>query len=368
MEKTITTLPQTYFTRKRSKAKKILRNNSMTAPEYLLWNIICGVLYYFSFMNHSFVSLNGKSELSSRIILTVIVTVWFAAGLTLTFFASRTLPSVAGNIFPPYILYFLLTCQGGFHAFLLWTITGCTMLTVVLSLQKLLHHTRKGTGYSFIQLVHYYSIKSRNTIAMVFAACLVVTTIWTSAVSAFVPKNLFSRAPVCCTIENSADKLEVFQEYNWSAATEIEKIQGLQTMADIETTNLGLPDSLTVDVQSLKKTALACYHHKTHTIHFNSAYFNDTTNLTALNAVLHECYHAQQYSMIDTYDTLTEEQKKLSAFKYLEQYKTELANYEDGEEDYSLYRNQQIESDAFAYAKQAMIPYKNHLAERRNEQ
>ena len=231
MEKTITTLPQTYFTRKRSKAKKILRNNSMTAPEYLLWNIICGVLYYFSFMNHSFVSLNGKSELSSRIILTVIVTVWFAAGLTLTFFASRTLPSVAGNIFPPYILYFLLTCQGGFHAFLLWTITGCTMLTVVLSLQKLLHHTRKGTGYSFIQLVHYYSIKSRNTIAMVFAACLVVTTIWTSAVSAFVPKNLFSRAPVCCTIENSADKLEVFQEYNWSAATEIEKIQGLQTVA-----------------------------------------------------------------------------------------------------------------------------------------
>ena len=368
MEKTITTLPQTYFTRKRSKAKKILRNNSMTAPEYLLWNIICGVLYYFSFMNHSFVSLNGKSELSSRIILTVIVTVWFAAGLTLTFFASRTLPSVAGNIFPPYILYFLLTCQGGFHAFLLWTITGCTMLTVVLSLQKLLHHTRKGTGYSFIQLVHYYSIKSRNTIAMVFAACLVVTTIWTSAVSAFVPKNLFSRAPVCCTIENSADKLEVFQEYNWSAATEIEKIQGLQTVAYIETTNLGLPDSLTVDVQSLKKAALACYHHKTHTIHFNSTYFNDTTNLTALNAVLHECYHAQQYSMIDTYDTLTEEQKKLSAFKYLEQYKTELANYEDGEEDYSLYRNQQIESDAFAYAKQAMIPYKNHLAERRNEQ
>ena len=142
----------------------------------------------------------------------------------------------------------------------------------------------------------------------------------------------------------------------------------LQAVADIETTKLGLPDSLTVDVQNLKKTALACYHHKTHTIHFNSTYFNDTANLTALNAVLHECYHAQQYSMIDTYDTLTEEQKKLSAFKYLEQYKTELANYEDGEEDYSLYRNQQIESDAFAYAKQAMIPYKNHLAERRNDQ
>jgi len=368
MEKTLPALPQLCFTRKRMKTKKILKNNSMIAPKYLLWNIIGSVLYYLSFMNQSFVSLGGKSELSSRIILTFIVTVWFAAGLTLTFFASRTLPSVAGNILPPYILYFLLTGQGGFHTFLLWTITGCTMLTVVLSLQKLLLHFRKGTGYPILQLVLYYFIKSRNTIAMVFVACLVVTTIWTSAVSAFLPKNLFSRAPVCCTIENSADKLEVFQEYNWSAATEIEKVQGLQTVADIETTNHGLPDSLTVDVQSLKKTALACYHHKTHTIHFNSAYFNDTTNLTALNAVLHECYHAQQYSMIDMYDTLTEEQKKLSAFKYLEQYKTELANYEDGEEDYSLYRNQQIESDAFAYAKQAMIPYKNHLAERRNEQ
>lgn len=368
MEKTIPTLPQTYFTRKRSKSKKILTNNSMTAPEYLLWNIICGVLYYLSFMNHSFVSLNGKSELSSRIILTFIVTVWFSAGLTLTFFASRTLPSIAGNILPPYMLYLFHTGQGGFHTFLLWAITGCTMLTFVLSMQKLFLLLRKGTRYSIIQLVHYYSIKTRNTIAMVFAACLVVTTIWTVVVSAFVPKDLFSRAPACCTIENSADKLEVFQEYNWSAATEIEKIQGLQTVADIETTNLGLPDSLIVDVQSLKKTALACYHHKTHTIYFNSTYFNDTANLTALNAVLHECYHAQQYSMIDTYDTLTEEQKKLSAFKYLEQYKTELANYEDGEEDYSLYRNQQIESDAFAYAKQAMLPYKNYLAERRNDQ
>ena len=203
---------------------------------------------------------------------------------------------------------------------------------------------------------------------MVFAVCLVVTTICTAAVSTFVPKDLFSRAPEYCTIENCADKLDVFQEDNWSSATESEKLQGLQTAADIETTNLGLTDSLTVDIQNLKKRALACYHHKTRTIHFNSTYFNDNSNLVALNSVLHECYHAQQYCMIDTYDTLTEKQKKISAFKYLEQYKTELANYEDGEENYTAYQNQQIESDAFAYAKQAMIPYKNHLAERRNNQ
>ena len=368
MEKTLHTLPQPRSGHKRCETEKTIVNNSMSVPEYFLWNIIGCVLYYFSFMNRNFVPLNGKSELSSRIILTIIVAAWFAAGLALTFRARRTFPSVAGNILPPYMLYFIVTGQGGFHTFLLWVISGCTMLTAVLSLQKLLHHFRKGTGYSILQLVNYYFIKSRNTIAMVFAACLVVTTICTAAVSTFVPKDLFSRAPEYCTIENCADKLDVFQKDNWSSATESEKLQGLQTAADIETTNLGLPDSLTVNIQNLNNCALACYNHETHTIHFNSTYFNDITNLIALNAVLHECYHAQQCSMIDTYDTLTEKQKKLSTFNYLEQYKTELAHYEDGEEDYCLYRNQQIESDAFAYAKQAMIPYKNHLAERRNEQ
>ena len=37
------------------------------------------------------------------------------------------------------------------------------------------------------------------------------------------------------------------------------------------------------------------------------------------------------------------------------------AVYNDGEYDYTGYRNQQIESDAFAYAKQAILLYKDYL-------
>lgn len=361
MNQIIQALPQRRHDYKSKERKRRISSNSMSPREYLLWNIICGVLYYLSYMNLSFTAPDGTSELTARIALTAAAAVWFAAGLALTFNVSRGIFSVAGNILPPYMMYFLLTGRGVFHAILLCALIVVAMLTTVLSVKNILNRLKTGTSYPFIELIRHYLIKSRNTIAMVFAVCLIISSVWSAAVNAFVPKGWLNSSPAYCTLENSADKLEIFKKDAWAAASESEKRQGLQTAADIETTRMQLPCSLTVNIENLNSSAIACYKYKTHTIYFNSAYFNENTNIAALSAVLHECYHAQQQCMINVYDTLTEEQKKLSAFNYIKQYKKELADYNDGEYDYTGYRNQQIESDAFAYAKQAILLYKDYL-------
>lgn len=364
MEKNLPALPQ-HHTNSRKTAPAI---NTLSCREYLIWNMVFVSLYYLSFMYGRFTPIIESHAELSAFLLIVAASFWFGAGLAMTLENRRTFSSVAGNTLPPAIVYCMINKSYPFHTLWLWIFVICAMLTLVFSLQKIWGYIRNGVKHKTSHLIFYYFITSRNAIACVFVLVILVCNICPAASNFFASKETSDQTAACYSMEDCADELEVFRDNVWSDATEEEKLQGLQAAANIDSTDLGLAFTPTVDIKPLEKCTIACYNHKARTIHFNSTHFNENTNLTALNTVLHECYHALQRSMLDVYDTLTEEQKKLSTFRHLEKYKTELAYYEDGEDDYSAYLNQQIEIDARQYAKRAIVSYLSFLSKKKSQQ
>ena len=365
MKKNLLALPQHYFYSKKKEKTTSLTKNILSCREYVIWNIVMASIYFVSFMLGRFTPfIKGRTELSA-IILVVVVTLWFAAGISLTLHNRRTFSSIIGNIFPPFLAYSLLTDSIPFRQFWFLIISICITLAFVFSLQKILGSKKSGTSRKLSQLIRHCFITTRNTTASVLLVILTVCNIWTISMNLFAANDTPPHAAERCSIEDYADELEVFQDDVLSTATKTRIVKGLQAAANIESTNQGLSFTPIVKTAKLKKATLACYNHKTHTIYFNIDNFYDSTNTALLNAVLHECYHAQQHSLIEAYDSLAEEKKSLSKFKYLENYKKELKNYVDCDEDFNSYKSQQIEIDARNYARKAILQYENFLKKRR---
>lgn len=76
-----------------------------------------------------------------------------------------------------------------------------------------------------------------------------------------------------------------------------------------------------------------------------------------LDSLCHEARHAYQHRLCDVYDSVSEEQRELLVFYNVQMYKQEFSNYVNGKEDAFGYYYQWCESDARAYAREAVIDY-----------
>ena len=165
-------------------------------------------------------------------------------------------------------------------------------------------------------------------------------------------------------MDDNMDTLVLLSDDLWSELPQSEQIRVLQTVADIETTYMGLPFALKVvldDGSEVPAKAMACYRDSEHTIYLAENHLLAYDSKECVNSVCHEAYHAYQHVMLSAYDSLDPEYQNLLIFDSLRYYKAEFAPGQyvgsDENDDYDEYMKQLCEVNAREWADSATEDY-----------
>lgn len=160
----------------------------------------------------------------------------------------------------------------------------------------------------------------------------------------------------------------LLREEEWSRLTTQEKLDTLQTVANIEAHYLGLPNELNVGIANLGEYTFACYNDSTRTISIDLNHLENDSVYDVLDSCCHEAYHSYQHRLVEAYNAADENLKGLRIYKSATQYGQEFNNYIDGDYDFCLYYYQNCEMDARDYAEEAVSDYYRRIYEYLDEQ
>lgn len=159
------------------------------------------------------------------------------------------------------------------------------------------------------------------------------------------------------TIANNMEMLLLLQDEKWSELNVQDKLDVMQTVANIESHYLGLPNELNVSVINFQENKLGSYVDRIHTIYISLPHLETASAREVLDTCCHEAFHAYQHRLIDAYNSTDEKVKNLRIYNKTVVYLEEFDNYIFGEQDFHGYYGQLCETDARNYAKDAVKDY-----------
>ncbi len=158
------------------------------------------------------------------------------------------------------------------------------------------------------------------------------------------------------TINGHIQELCLLENTAWGELTVEERLDVLQTVANIERSYLGVPHELPVGAGTMEEETLGEYNPVTNQIVLNLDHLVEDDAKDVLDTVLHECYHAYQHSVVELYSQSPERYRQLQLFSEARSYVEELGDYQDGD-DFEAYYTQLIEMDARSYAESGIKEY-----------
>lgn len=146
--------------------------------------------------------------------------------------------------------------------------------------------------------------------------------------------------------------------HNWSKLTRKEKLNTLQTICNNERDYLGISARIKVGTGSNLTHAYCQYNNKSKEITFDISQLDHASSTTLLEALLHSIYHAYEYALVESYDTMSSDYSKLFDYRIIATYKKEFSTKVTNK---AKYYNQINESNARSYATDALQDYQNKL-------
>lgn len=159
------------------------------------------------------------------------------------------------------------------------------------------------------------------------------------------------------TVADNMDTILLLQEDEWEKLSAQERLNVLQTVANIEQRYLGLPNELNVGVANLDADILGYYTDETHEIIVSADSLLYDSPWEVLDTICHEAYHSYQYRLVEALDGADENSKNLRIFRKAYTYADEFTSYKDGSTDFCGYYTQDCENDARDYAEDAVSDY-----------
>lgn len=146
--------------------------------------------------------------------------------------------------------------------------------------------------------------------------------------------------------------------HHWSKLTRKEKLNTLQTICNNERDYLGIPFRIKVGAGSDLSHSYAQYNNKSKEITFEISQLDHASSTTLLEALLHSTYHAYEYALVDSYDTMSGDYNKLLDYRTIAIYKKEFSTKVTNK---AVNYNQINESNAKAYGAEALQGYQIKL-------
>lgn len=158
-------------------------------------------------------------------------------------------------------------------------------------------------------------------------------------------------------ISGNIETILLLQEDEWEKLSVQERLDVLQTVANIEATYLGLPHELNVVVAVTDETTSGHYNDRTHTITINPDYIADESAHDLVETIAHEAFHAYEHRLVDLHNSVSSQERNLLIFDRISEYKDNFENYIDGDDDIYGYITQAVETDSIKYAMVAVVDY-----------
>lgn len=213
------------------------------------------------------------------------------------------------------------------------------------------------------QYVGHNARNCRNLIGTVFAVVLLcLMGLRILQVPIFKTKaSLEANIPYGSAYEDAMDSnIEVIcllREDAWANLSVEERVNVLQVVADIEALHLGIPRvPVSADIV-VDAGTLGYFRPSEKRITLSKDYLANCLGHSALDSILHEMYHAYQHEVVEVYESLDEDAKKLALFNNAAQYSYEFANYSDGSTDFHAYYSQACELHANQFAEDWSFTY-----------
>lgn len=146
--------------------------------------------------------------------------------------------------------------------------------------------------------------------------------------------------------------------HNWSRLERKEKLNTLQTICNNERDYLGIPFRIKVGAGNGLLHSYAQYNNKSKEITFEISQLDQASSTTLLEALLHSTYHAYEYALVDSYDTMSGDYNKLLDYRTIATYKKEFSTKVTNK---AVNYNQINESNAKAYGEEALQDYQIKL-------
>lgn len=146
--------------------------------------------------------------------------------------------------------------------------------------------------------------------------------------------------------------------HHWSKLIRKEKLNTLQTICNNERDYLGIPCRIKVGAGSGLSHSYAQYNNKSKEITFEINQLDHASSTTLLEALLHSTYHAYEYALVDSYDTMSGDYNKLLDYRTIATYKKEFSTKVTNK---AVNYNQINESNAEAYGAEALQDYQIKL-------
>lgn len=346
--------------------------SSMSLGRYLLDCLFYMAIAMIWYKNLLFRCLPGRTCDESKTVL------WVMIGLSILICAfalnrsMRTGWTVTTALVVPFGLYTVLTYIKTVGNWMLIVLASAVTLSVIYTalIMKRKIKKRRTKVKVIKRRLHRCCVASQSIVAI--ALLMVMGTIgvqgvfgdsiWNSSISATASNQNEPQ-----TIGNNIDTILLLQEEEWANLTTQEKLDTLQTVANIEAYYLGLPNELNVGAANLGKYTRACYNDRTYTISIDLNHLENDSVYDVLDSCCHEAYHSYQHRLVDAYNAADENFKGLRIYRPAARYGLEFSNYTDGDYDFCSYYYQDCEMDARDYAEDAVCDYYNRIFEYLNE-
>ncbi len=335
------------------------KKNTMSIPIYILFNIIFGVIYMIIYQNTIFQNIDNMTTDESKTILLIIFAISLIIGMLITIKNRRNNISVFVNIAIACEVYAVISFFKYFETLILATLCSVLFIAMIYFIKTInkKNNLDETTQEENSNKKLFGALMGCRTI---IAFCLLVLVVPIGF--NLIPSNLSVSGQASYseeyTIENSKAQLSQLDEQIWSTLSTQEKLDVMQTVANIEKNYLGLPHELTIETEDLEGETLGSYWDFHYVIKIDSEHLENSMAKDVLDTICHEAYHAYQHRLVDIYNQSSPEDKDLLMFEDVKKYKEEFElNYVNGVDGFTEYYSQQCEIDAREYAQISVYDY-----------
>lgn len=342
-------------------------HNTTSVREYLWDNLFYIVMGFVWYKNILMKCLNNMSYEQSRTILIAMIVTMTIAGIIINIRKNRNGMSVLANVALPFGIYtalaYISVNRCLFVTVFILAGTTSVLFAVVTMCRRIIS---KKTWLVIVKRIKRIIVQMQHLFAIgLFCSMLIL------GVGVFFGSSLLQPEVVATTykeneeqtINNNIESVLMLQEELWSDLSVPERLNILQTVANIERRYLGVPHELNVGVANLGEYTLGSYDDRKHQIIVSlDSLINDPAE-EVLNTVCHESYHAYQHCIVSVLENADEESKNLRLFRDARNYAEEFCDYESGRHDFYDYYYQECEVDAREYAEEAVLDYYQRIEE-----
>lgn len=324
------------------------QHNTFTLKDFIIRAVIAYFITLIIFCIFIFRVIPGCSLLQSKLVLFLLTVLSFG----LIYFEKddrRNYLSIALNVLMPFGIYTtiaympLLTLPLG----LVW---GILITLNIIYIGLYLSRVKRRNYNSLLE-------KSQFVIGLASLLSLVIVLSFTLFGSSIIQSST--------KISNNTDVyMRKYDEkslknlHYWSKLTRKEKLNTLQTICNNERDYLGIPCRIKVGAGIGLSHSYAQYNNKSKEITFEISQLDHASSTTLLEALLHSTYHAYEYALVDSYDTMSGDYNKLLDYRTIATYKKEFSTKVTNK---AVNYNQINESNAKAYGAEALQDYQIKL-------